>query len=671
MIISFFVRSFRLLLPPVTAIAVCLATFASAQPTRPEVGGLSAPEIGASYGPNLLINGNFQLGKEGWRIDDPAWSLDATVTNDGFPSLRLRDTGTSKWPPVATNTARIGHGMYALGGMIKAKDLIGKGPREGARFALQGASAGKSPIVRGTLDWTKEEIDHARVDPAHATFKLMAYGRPSGTAWFKNLWVRAELPPPIRTFLVYPNYRGLLFDDSPQQVSVAVEVAEPSPARVVLLELLNGEGKTVASHQYKADRQKFTAVLDAGGLALGRYSFRGVLLDSGGRRLFVQSAYAIVKADHSLRSGMKAWVDPDNIVHLGGRPRFVLGIYDTSGYSDAVSPYHERLTGIARAPVNAIINYLITGAPVPAIRAYAAAMQGFGMFFFATVNDFYPDNKYYPKHLWGASTGADALIKNYAGDLSGDRGVVGYYVADEPKISMQPRVFHQYQIIKESDPFSLTLMVSNKPDQLDYWRDSVDIVATDSYPVGVAPLNQVGDWTRTAEEAVEHARPVWAVIQFFAMRKKAGWPTEHQLHDMSWMAITEGATGLFYWSYGMRALSWVKDPAEKERLYQMLIHVTSGIRQLEPVLLSPDRKVLSSNSLGDTVRTKEKAMPGGSRYVISYNHSATAQTVTLTLAAPGSQVNVYGEQRAVQLDATHRSFSDVFAPYEAHVYEIK
>jgi hypothetical protein len=623
-------QSSPLLFPLASAIVLCLAGFASAQATRPEVGGLSAPEIGVRFGPNLLVNGNFQSGKEGWRIDDPAWSLDASVTNDGFPSLRMHDTGTSKWAPVATNTARIGHGLYALGGMIKAKDLVGKGPRDGARFALQGASAGKSTVVRGSVDWTREEVDHARVDPNHASFRLMAYGRPSGTAWFKNLWVRAELPPPVRTFLVYPNYRGLLFDESPQEVRVAVEVAEPSADRVVLLEVLNAEGKPVASHQYKADRQKFTAMLDASGLPLGRYSLRGVLLDSGGRRLFVQSAYVIVKADHSIRSQMKAWVDPNNIVYLGGRPRFVLGIYDTSGYSDAVSPYHERLAGIAKAPVNAIINYLITGAPVPAIRAYAAASE-----------------------------------------LSVDRSVAGYYVADEPKISLQPRVFHQYQLIKESDPFSLTLMVSNKPEQLDYWRDSVDIVATDSYPVGVAPLNQVGDWTRTAEEAVDHARPVWAVIQFFAMRKSAGWPTEHQLHDMSWMAITEGATGLFYWSYGMRALSWVKDPAEKERLYQTLIHVTSGIKHLEPVLLSPDRKVLSSNSSGDTVRTKEKAMPDGLRYVISYNHSATAQTVTLTLAAPGSQVNVYGEQRAVRLDATHRAFSDVFAPYEAHVYEIR
>ena len=29
---------------------------------------------------------------------------------------------------------------------------------------------------------------------------------------------------------------------------------------------------------------------------------------------------------------MKAWIDPDNIIHMGGRPRFVIGLYDTTGF---------------------------------------------------------------------------------------------------------------------------------------------------------------------------------------------------------------------------------------------------------------------------------------------------------------------------------------------------
>ncbi len=70
------------------------------------------------------------------------------------------------------------------------------------------------------------------------------------------------------------------------------------------------------------------------------------------------------------------------------------------------------------------------------------------------------------------------------------------------------------------------------------------------------------------------------------------------------MAIVEGATGLFYWSYGVRALEWVKDPVQHAALYQELIDVTTEIKSLEPVLLSPDAPVISANSAAGTVFTK-------------------------------------------------------------------
>ena len=73
------------------------------------------------------------------------------------------------------------------------------------------------------------------------------------------------------------------------------------------------------------------------------------------------------------------------------------------------------------------------------------------------------------------------------------------------------------------------------------------------------------------------ARPVWTVIQFFQADLESAWPTQQQLHDMSWMAIVEGATGLFYWEYGIRGLYQVKDPTEKAALYQELINVTSEV----------------------------------------------------------------------------------------------
>ena len=58
---------------------------------------------------------------------------------------------------------------------------------------------------------------------------------------------------------------------------------------------------------------------------------------------------------------------------------------------------------------------------------------------------------------------------------------------------------------------------------------------------------------------------------------------------MSWMAITEGARGVFYWSYGLRGLDWGKrDPVLRQQRYDELVNVTKGISALEPVLLAPD-----------------------------------------------------------------------------------
>ena len=102
-------------------------------------------------------------------------------------------------------------------------------------------------------------------------------------------------------------------------------------------------------------------------------------------------------------------------------------------------------------------------------------------------------------------------------------------------------------------------------------------------------MSNVGDVTRKIIGAVHGARPVWAVIQFFRATMLSHFPTEQELHDMSWMAITEGARGVFYWSYGLRGLDWGKrDPVLRQQRYDELVNVTKGISALEPVLLAPD-----------------------------------------------------------------------------------
>ena len=79
---------------------------------------------------------------------------------------------------------------------------------------------------------------------------------------------------------------------------------------------------------------------------------------------------------------------------------------------------------------------------------------------------------------------------------------------------------------------------------------------------------------------------------------------------------------------------------------------------------------IHSNSAAGTVITKEKDMRGGSRYLISYNHSGSSVTVTFTLRRPARTISVVaGENRSISPDQS-TSFKDTYAPFQAHVYKI-
>ncbi len=62
--------------------------------------------------------------------------------------------------------------------------------------------------------------------------------------------------------------------------------------------------------------------------------------------------------------------------------------------------------------------------------------------------------------------------------------MVGYYVQDEPAITAQPETFHQYSVIKAADPSGFNLAVLDRPLDVPFWKDAVDVVGVDPYPVG-------------------------------------------------------------------------------------------------------------------------------------------------------------------------------------------
>jgi hypothetical protein len=645
-------------------------------------GGLTAPEAGWLLGSNLLVNGDFSQGTTGWGLSNNCFAIDpANPAPNGAASLEMSDSGAcGTAAPIAKNSLTVTSGqLYTLSGQFKTENFIGTKTDAGAMFDLFGY--GRSPVLNGTTDWTSTSLPHLTV-PAGAitSVRLQTYGLvPTGSAWFANMSLQQEIPPALLMFLLYPNYRGMMFSDQSQVATMNLTVSPPAGTALsslqVVLSATDAGGNIVASQSLTPPSNDFTATFDLSALPLGTYLVGGTVLDGSGNVLITQSPYAIVKLAASARASMKAWIDPANRAHfIDGNPHFVLGTYDTTGWSFGPNDYVKELAAIAQAPINMIINYFIANTQTAAVTAYTTAMKPFGITFLPDVGAFYTGLAAFPT-VTATQFGTDdpdQLISDYTATLSSDPGVVGYYVGDEPQISRQPETFTQYGFIKANDPSGFTYAVLNEPLDLPAWKDTVDVLGVDAYPLAAASGNdlaEVADRTRAAYQASYGSRPVWTVIQFFQLDLESAWPTQQQLHDMSWMAIVEGATGLFYWEYGIRGLYEIKDPVEHAALYQELINVTNEIKSLEPVLLSPDSPVITANSAAGTVFTKTKVGSDGTRYLFAYNYTASPITAEFTLAQPAASIVDY-DTGVISAPDTSTTFAGAFQPYQAHIFQV-
>jgi hypothetical protein len=660
---------------------VCASTIATecAVAGQPLVaGGLDTVEPGYELGPNLLVNADFHSGLQGWTLDHSCFSLDQT---ENFKSLRLTEPCTPP-SPFAENAFRCPPGFYTISAEIKTQSNV-TAPKQlgGARvrlFDLSSNGWAMTQVVAGSTDWTPTTKAHAAVaDGSIGSFRAETVGPVAGISWFRKLFLGREIPAPLQVFLLYPNYRGMMFSDQSSVALAAIDINPPPGTTIaqlgVLVEVKNADGIVLRTDRVSPDGGgSATARIDMSGLPLGRYQLQAYLEGPGGQRLFTPSSYTIIKVSSEVRASMKAWIDSGNIIHMGGRPRFVIGLYDTTASSLRPDYYAARLKDIAKAPINLMINYFLSTGDSNVIDAYTEAMEPFGMFYLATVSAFFPGMHSFPLQARAQHLTADELITRQTKALAGNSRVVGYYTCDECAAEVQPQTFHQYELIKEHDPASVTFAVENYPNEFQFWRDTVDVLGVDPYVLGTGfPESYVGDATRKVVAAVKGARPVWTVIQFFWLSRLSHFPTEQELHDMSWMAITEGARGVIYWSYGLRGLDWgERDPVLRQQRYDELVDVTRGIAALERALLAPDTRVLSTNSASGVIITKEKSVPGGSRYLISYNHSGKAVDATFTLEHPAHAVAVYGEGRAIALESGGSKFTDAYAPYQAHVFKI-
>lgn len=568
----------------VLALAMAVtAPVAPAQSSTVLVGGLAAPAA-VMPGPNRLSNGGFEAGGAAW-TGGAGWSLDRRIAHGGSVSYR-RDTGAR----TATTTVHLAPGVYRFAAWVKTEHLA-----DGLRLRLDLRPGFHrwftAEIERGTADWRRYELtDVVVTQPATASLKLEADDHTVGTAWFDDVTIEEQLPPPLQTFLLYPNFRGLMFDDGPSTLRVDVQLS-PAAAdahRYAVRGLLRDQasGHVVAAQSYPA-RPSFVGELDGSTMRPGSvYLATFALVDTAsGAQVYASPDYRVAHAPVSARASMRVSLDRGNRLLVHGVPRFLLG------GDDAI---------LSATPA--------AGLPVTVVDACGPTAEA---------------------------------------------------------------AFGHYDSARRRDASAVAVAVTAAAADLLRWRDAPDVVAVDSQPMfGPEPAGgydhrAVAEATARSRTAVRDARPIVSVLPFVPLSSLGRWPTRAELRSHAYMAIVEGARGLWWSSVGAGRCGG--DCADEARHMDNLRSVVDELATLEPVLLADDAPAALAGHSNSNIKVKVKLV-NGQGFVLAYNASRSPQSATFTWSSAPGTVWVHAEGRA--LVTAGRSFSDTFAPFAAHVYVI-
>jgi hypothetical protein len=526
----------------------------------------------------------------------------------------------------------------------------------------------------------------------------------SGAVWGPSAALAAE------AFLLYPNYRGLIFDDRPEIVveapsGASVTVTDKAGGGTVAAVTSPGPRVTIPAGGLTPDRE-YVVTVRAGGSELGRWEVR------------------LVPA--SRRQSMRLAFDARGRVLVSGVPRFLLGVYDSGlGYVDSVSAWEQLLfapdgrRGLEGIPINLYLNYWYGQAPLSAMLPLMDALQKRGILYLQTANCF--DTGSYTRIPFAVDQ-SDAYVQTFGAHP----GAAGYYIADECRDPLIAETRQHHERLRRLDPDSVTVAVTLARGYIDprKWVDAADIIGTDPYPLfGAEPAQgythfQVADFVAQLRSALRDTRPALAVLQFFKFTSNSRLPTRAEYRTHAIMAIVEGARGLMWWEVGDNGLRKSSSTPEQIATHMgYLKELVSELARLEPVLLADDAPgALTGNSTrysdpvagriaqlrhniavewlesnkdwyraelarlqnGDTsgspmlagaatIRTKVKVV-NGTGYVFAYNYTNQPTPVTFTWHVAPGQVTEHRDGRRFPVSGS--SWSDTFGPYDSRIYVI-
>lgn len=250
-----------------------------------------------------------------------------------------------------------------------------------------------------------------------------------------------------------------------------------------------------------------------------------------------------------------------------------------------------------------------------------------------------------------------------------------------------------YEVIKQEDPHhpvEQTHAPRGTVADLQPYNAAADILALDIYPIGVPPgthsllpnkqISMVGDWTQFLGQVANGQKQFWMVEQIawsgvIPPGRTLIFPNFRQSRYMAYQAIIKGARGLMFFGGNIAATLTAQDaPLGWNWTFwnDVLKHVVREIGDksvLLDALVAPESAlpITITGTAAPDLEFCVREVPPYLYIIASKREGATTNVTFNGLPAwAGTAEVLYERPRAIT--AKNGQFTDVFAPFDVHVY---
>ncbi len=624
------------------------------------ISGTAMPSEAKAYTPSnvLAYETSFENGGES------EWITAATGFTSGEHhsySKSLAYTRTSAGTYIYPSKILPGQGgerFYATV-WIKTSGLSGPG---GATLALEALDSSGNWVGGQYLPgvasagWTQIRLPIYTLPANTAKISISLYLEQgtTGQAWFDDLQVfEVQSTPLFYAYLDYPSYRGKLISGDHTDIRVKTVPHSWSAdfsGYTTKVSLYDSSNVLLNSASYTG--QQATATLFAGsGLAAGSYKLVLQLI----RTSTGQVKGYIEKPIAKTASAPADYVDKYGRLWRSGSLFFPIGIYT----ADITAADLADLSGSA---FNTILAY-----GHPDLTKLNLA-DSYGMKVIYSFKDFYYGSPYAPSFI--TSEADEALqIAQHVNWFKSHPALLAWYLNDEAP--NDPRLPAHYEAVVANDPDHSAYIVDYNTPNPDQVLRSTDIFGMDRYVVkGLSgdPIAEPGAYQKAAKENLWF-RGQWPVVQAHNLANygQGGTrpPTLQEVRNMAWQYLTEGATGLMF--YSLFDLKSDASGVPYATLLNRVKQVASEVESFVPILLSVDATPAATTTGGSWLNWMVKQY-GGHTYIFAVNNGKSNRTASFTV--PGAtSVQAVNESRSLAL--TGGTFTDSFSSLGIHFYKVE